>query len=450
MPLTPRPGPRARSLLSAGLLLAVLAACRFPCAAQTGSAVRTFYAPRFTFVIPFVMDPGDHRVREVQLYATEEQQPGNWQQAGVAHPGDRGFNFTATHDGWYLFAVRSVTQDNRTYPASVDQLRPDMKVCVDTVPPAVTLRQAASSSEPAAVEWDVRDDHLDLESLRLEYRPVGGGEWQPLSITKGAVGQRAWNPTTNVTLEVRLQVKDLAGNPGEGHTTVVPGAAPRPAGGATADAGPGATNVRMVNSKRISINYELKEVGKSGIAVVELWYTRNEGRSWQKYDEKTTPQSPYVVTVNDEGLYGFTLVAKNRAGGGEPPPKVGDSPQVWVEVDLTKPVVHIGSVDVGRGAEAGTLTINYTATDKNIARQPISLSYAEKPDGPWTPIIQGEENTGRYVWRMPESVPFEFHVRVDAMDRAGNVGRAESAKPVIVDLSQPKVQVIGIDPAANP
>jgi hypothetical protein len=35
-------------------------------------------------------------------------------------------------------------------------------------------------------------------------------------------------------------------------------------------------------------------------------------------------------------------------------------------------------------------------------------------------------------------------VRVEATDKAGNTGSAETGKPVIVDLSQPKVQVIGI------
>ena len=50
---------------------------------------------------------------------------------------------------------------------------------------------------------------------------------------------------------------------------------------------------------------------------------------------------------------------------------------------------------------------------------------------------------------MPESVPYQFYVRVEAVDRAGNSGTAETAKPVIVDLSQPKVQFLSVEPVAK-
>jgi hypothetical protein len=446
-PLTPRNRHPVTPL--AALLVLLALAPSDP--AQAPPAARTFYAAKAKFSIPFEIDPGEGRIREVQLYA--QKAGGRWEQVATARPGDHSFPFTAWEDGWYSFTVRTIDQQGQGYPATLDQAEPRMRVCVDTHPPAVSLRPATSPDGPAAVEWEVRDDNLDTESLRLDYRVAGTAEWQLLAIQKAATGHRAWNPATNGTLEVRLTAKDLAGNAGEGTATVTPGAAARPAGAtATADPGAGGVAVRVVNSKRISINYELKEVGKSGVAVVELWYTRSDGRNWQKYDERVNPQSPYVyvVEVNDEGLYGFTLVARNRAGFGEQPPKVGDTPQVWVEVDLTKPVVHLQGVEVGRGQEAGNLTISYTAADKNLAPQPISLSWAEKPEGPWVPIAANEENTGRYVWRMPETVPYQFYVRVEAADRAGNVGGDETHKPVIVDLSQPKVQVIGISPAGSP
>ena len=80
------------------------------------------------------------------------------------------------------------------------------------------------------------------------------------------------------------------------------------------------------------------------------------------------------------------MIARSRVGLGERPPQPGDPPHIWVEVDETKPAVRLSSADVGRGSDLGNLTIIWAATDKNLARQPITLSYSEKPDGPWNPI----------------------------------------------------------------
>jgi hypothetical protein len=423
---------------SAAVLALILAAAT----SRAESLDGTYYARQYAFRIPFQTDTNDRRVREVQLYVAEDPAR-TWQQVAKAQPGEKYFSFQAKRDGWYWFTVRTIDTEDHAYPASMDGVAPRLKVCVDTQAPIVTLRAAQVAGGTAGVEWDVRDDNLDVESLKLEYRLTNSSEWVAVPITKAGTGSKGWNPATNAPIEVKLSVRDLAGNPAEQVANVTPAAWAKGNNPATAD--PVNPNVRMVNSKRISINYELKEVGKSGIALIELWFTR-DGRSWQKYDEQANPQPPYKVEVSDEGLYGFTLVARNKAGFGEAPPRVGDQPQIWVEVDLTRPVVRLQSVDVGRGAETGNLTITYNVTDKNLGRQPITISYAEKPDGHWTPVARNEENTGRYVWRMPEDLPYQFYVRVEATDRAGNVGSAETARAVVVDLSQPKVNVIGVDP----
>src|SRR5262249_20281348 len=70
-------------------------------------------------------------------------------------------------------------------------------------------------------------------------------------------------------------------------------------------AGPGASEVRLVNNKRISLNYEVKDVGTSGVTSVELWCTR-DGRTWKKKETLPHTQPPCVVEVEDEDLYGFT------------------------------------------------------------------------------------------------------------------------------------------------
>ena len=65
-----------------------------------------------------------------------------------------------------------------------------------------------------------------------------------------------------------------------------------------------------------------------------------------------------------------------------------------------------------QGKTGGKLTVLWSASDKNLGRQPITLSYSELAEGPWTPIAANLENNGRYVWPMPLNLPHQFvHIR---------------------------------------
>ncbi|HEV3202908.1 MAG TPA: hypothetical protein VGY77_00925 [Gemmataceae bacterium] len=411
------------------------------------------YSRHPMFRIPFQTDAGG-RIKQIQLYVSYDK-GATWHPVVTVAPDQKFFDFRAPQDGLYWFAVRTVDFENRAFPLTMDGVKPGLKVYVDTQPPVIRLRPAPGREGEIGVEWDVRDENLDPTSLRLEYRLPGSSDWIPLAADLQATGQRSWKPTTNGSVEVRLRARDKADNWGEEKTALTPGASigtnppfvesgvPR-----TKEAA-----VRLVNSKRFGLNYDIKEKGPSGVSAVELWFTQDPaGRIWSKYREEEAkdgnpPQSPFLVEVNGEGLYGFTMVVRSGVGLlGERPPQVGDSPQVWVEVDLTKPVVRLGAVDVGRGTEAGRLTIHWTATDKNMGKQPITLSYGEKADGPWKTIIANLENAGQYTWQMPADVPYKFLLRVEATDRAGNIGADETPKPIIVDLSQPKGVILNVDP----
>jgi hypothetical protein len=329
-------------------------------------------------------------------------------------------------------------------------------VIVDTQPPKVMIRGLPPQGQTVGVEWDVRDENLDLNTLRLEYLPAGAAQYLSIRVDAVAAGQHYWTPMTGGPIEVRLRVSDAAGNTGEDKVIVTPGGVFPPAGGNLADnapkppippagaAPPGQPTVRMVNSKRISLNYRVDDQGPSGISIIELWYTQ-DGRNWQKYGEDASAKPPFVFDVAHEGLYGFTLVARSGVGLGERPPQPGDPPQIWVEVDETKPVVRLLAADVGRGSDAGNLTVTWTATDKNLHAEPITISYAEQAEGPWTTIAANLPNTGRYVWRMPASgVPFRFFMRVEAIDKAGNVGSDKTPAHVIVDLHMPKPRIVDV------
>jgi hypothetical protein len=205
----------------------------------------------------------------------------------------------------------------------------------------------------------------------------------------------------------------------------------------------------LVNSRRIKLNYSVADVGPSGVSAVELWATR-DGRTWQRYSNEPPPAGPLVVQVAEEGRYGFTIVVRSGAGLTSPPPETGDAPQLWVEVDETKPLVKIKDVHVGTGRDAGTLYVNYTASDIHLTPRPVSISMSTKKDGPWTPIASGLENTGVYGWELPKDLPYQFYVRVEAEDRAGNVGAYVTSEPVKVDLARPRGTLLGVDGEKKP
>lgn len=446
--LSPGRRPRTPPRAPGWAVLTLLALAAAPAARAEDDNV--FYSRQTTFRIPFQVDPGDRRVQQVLLYVSEDQGR-TYRRAATAEPGDRGFNFQALRDGWYYFTVQTRDQEGRLYPATIDGAPPGLKVHVDTTVPEVVLR-ARSAARPnlVGVEWDVRDENLDLSTLRLDYR-AERQDWVPRNVPRVLSGQLSWDPGTEGPVEVRLQVKDRAGNLGE--STVAArgdGSTPvRRGDPAAPDRGEGPAAGRKVNSPRISLNYKVDDVGPSGVKVVEVWMTTNT-RDWQAFSRDTSNNPPVVVDVQREGRYGFTLVAKSGVDLGEQPPRAGEGPQIWVEVDMTKPVVDQLAVVVGRGAETGSVTITWRAADKNLGQRPVSILYAPKLDGKWAPVLPdavGIENTGRFVWRMPGGLPYEFFVRVEAIDEAGNIGEATTPQTVKVDLSLPKARVIGIEPA---
>jgi hypothetical protein len=202
------------------------------------------------------------------------------------------------------------------------------------------------------------------------------------------------------------------------------------------------------NSKRIRIKYEVKDVGPSGIASVQLFYTR-DGKNWSMDSQNKDGKEPFIFETFDEGRYGFIVVVTSGAGLSGKTPQSGDVPQYWVEVDTTPPEIKLYQTVLGTGAEAGTLNLRWSASDKNLEDQPISLYYAAKPDGPWQPIAENLTNTGFYSWKIPPDAPWRVHVRLKAVDRAGNTAYCESPQPFVLDSSALRGVIVGVEPVAD-
>ncbi|HEV3446665.1 MAG TPA: hypothetical protein VG099_18630 [Gemmataceae bacterium] len=201
---------------------------------------------------------------------------------------------------------------------------------------------------------------------------------------------------------------------------------------------------QLVNGSRVSLEYQIEQQGPTGVSKVEVFYTRNNGMTWEQIHEDLQARSPVEFDLPGEGLYGVSLVVTNGTGLSMPPPQKGEAPDYWVEVDLTRPQAQLISVSPGVGAEAGMMHITWAANDKNLGNTPIDLYYTTRRGGSWEPIARGVRNDGSYRWSLPKNAGPEFYVRMDVTDQAGNLTRCEAPKPVLVDLVKPKARVLTI------
>jgi hypothetical protein len=201
----------------------------------------------------------------------------------------------------------------------------------------------------------------------------------------------------------------------------------------------------LVNSTRFRIEYQIRSVGPSGIRAVHVYITEDGGRKWWHYDLDPDRQSPFDVEVPADGTYGFAFRVENGAGVMASPPQPGEPPAVTVTVDQTAPVVQLLPLDRSKGDVAGMIQLRWTAQDRALAERPVSLFYSSQRSGPWTPIERDLPNNGSYNWLLPTLADADrVYVRIEVRDQAGNVGVQESERPLVIDLSRPAVDVLGV------
>src|SRR5581483_2718973 len=187
--------------------------------------------------------------------------------------------------------------------------------------------------------------------------------------------------------------------------TVVPLAQTPPPGGSKLASDPPASvasrggtprSLQIVNKRQIRLDFEVPRVGPSGLGGVDVYVTTDDGQTWEKqFEEPSLAVPPTVdrgsgpvrgsvtVQLTREAVpYGFTLVAKSRAGLSKPPPQRGDIPQLRVELDTTLPEAELYRPRPDPN-HRDSLVLTWKATDRNMSARPITIEWAERRDGPW-------------------------------------------------------------------
>jgi hypothetical protein len=171
-------------------------------------------------------------------------------------------------------------------------------------------------------------------------------------------------------------------------------------------------------------------------------------RQQRKFDLRDAGDRPFA-----DGIYGLSLVVKNRAGMGKKP-RPGDAPEIRIEVDTQLPEAQL-FMPVADPQNQDRVLIKWSAKDKNLIDHPISLEYAVRPDGDWQPIKLDLENSGKFTnervtgdfsWKVPDNTPVQVYLRMRVRDKAGNERVLVTPQPQFVDLTEPEGALIGVQP----
>ncbi|MEC9094580.1 MAG: hypothetical protein VX438_17860 [Planctomycetota bacterium] len=203
---------------------------------------------------------------------------------------------------------------------------------------------------------------------------------------------------------------------------------------------------KLSSSRKFELDYQVEHIQATDISKLEIWVTRDLGQTWKLNSVDPDRQSPVGIEVDDDGVFGYRIRIQTVDGLESIQPTRGDSADVWVEVDTTKPSVELLSAPYGRKSDAGKLIINWRATDRRLSSKPVTLYYSVKLDGPWQIIVEKLENTGQFKWPVTTRVPKSVYVRIAAVDAAGNQNFHQTQQPIDLSGLNPRGMIKGVRP----
>lgn len=229
------------------------------------------------------------------------------------------------------------------------------------------------------------------------------------------------------------------------------------------------SNVQFISYARFDLQYQV-ETGPSGVQRIDLYVTRDDGRTWTKWSTHDGREAPLRVRLDTpfntqrEGDYGFRLVPVSGAGLTDDAPSPGTQPEFRVHLDETPPLIRPYQPTADPN-QRGALVLHWQASDRNFGKDPIAIDWSESPTGPWKSVTGGDglipvggvpstgnrvPNTGAYVWQLPASMTtHKVYLKFTAWDAAGNKSEVVTQSPVTVDLVRPRAKIQSISPGTT-
>ncbi len=213
------------------------------------------------------------------------------------------------------------------------------------------------------------------------------------------------------------------------------------------DTGDRPANRKIINTTHASVDYRIDTVGPSGIGRVDIYLTPDKGQNWSKIAEDLDKRTPAEIDLPGEGLFGIRLAITNGNGFGGKAPKQGDRPSFFIEVDATSPFVQLQPIEMVAGSSA--IDIRWTASDNNMAAEPVSMFFRTRTDSNWQPIARNVKNDGVYRWVFPREIGPQFFLKLEVADMAGNITKVETPTPILLDMTEPEATLVDVTGIQN-
>jgi hypothetical protein len=76
---------------------------------------------------------------------------------------------------------------------------------------------------------------------------------------------------------------------------------------------PSVGDEQLVNTHVFDVDYQVEDVGPSGVSAVELFVTENGGQQWFRYGNDTDLRSPFQVDAQGEGTFRICCASSKRS-----------------------------------------------------------------------------------------------------------------------------------------
>jgi hypothetical protein len=183
--------------------------------------VQEWFLPKRAIVLPIKTNPD--KIREIQalILLVSNDKGRTWEPVDKKAPDVPQFIYHAPADGSYWFIIQQEDRAGRATPANPERVKPNQAVIVDTVPPLIHVSAERLPSGAIRVHWKASDAYPSPLSVRLEYHTSAHKEDQWFSVLPSPVleGDKEFDPGSDGKtgeVRVRVQMKDQAGNTGEG------------------------------------------------------------------------------------------------------------------------------------------------------------------------------------------------------------------------------------------